>query len=54
VNPFLTARTPEQLLGQLAGAASLCWDPRPDGVFDADQAAAFVDAAVARLKEMQP
>jgi hypothetical protein len=32
----------ERLLGELAGSASLCWEPRPTGVFDSTEAQKFV------------
>jgi len=40
----------ETLLGVLAGAVSVCWEPRPTGVFDSEMASEFVDSAIARLK----
>lgn len=51
-NPFADVDSPLELLGLLAGAASLCWDPPPTGVFDAEQATQFVDAAMERLIEL--
>jgi hypothetical protein len=38
-----------RVVGECAGAVSMCWEPRPDGVFDSTQAATYVDGAVARL-----
>lgn len=38
-----------ELLGELAGAASLCWEPRPTGVFDPEQASKFVAEAESKL-----
>ena len=35
-----------EILGVLAGAASLCWEPRPTGVFDSSLASMFVDRAL--------
>jgi len=51
-NPFNDCETIEETMGQMAGAVSMCWDPRPTGVFDSESAAAFVDAAIARVKEI--
>jgi hypothetical protein len=51
--PFDSADTPGELLGMLAGAASVCWsNPAGAGVFQSEQAAALVDAAVGRLIEL--
>jgi hypothetical protein len=36
-------------IGECAGAVSMCWDPRPDGVFDSTQAVTYVEGAVARV-----
>jgi hypothetical protein len=38
-----------RILGELAGEASLCWDPRPEGEFDSSQASKFVDEAVDKV-----
>jgi len=51
-NPFHDCATIEEVMGQMAGAVSMCWDPRPTGVFESEEAAAFVDAAIARAKEI--
>jgi len=54
---FADCTTVSELLGQLAGAASMCWDPRPTGVFDSVTASRYVDGALirlARLKEGNP
>lgn len=40
-----------RILHELAGAASLCWDPKPTGVFDTSQAIRFVEAALKELRE---
>ncbi len=40
----------KETLGQLAGAASLCWESRPTGVFDPATAQKFVDEAVEKLQ----
>lgn len=39
-----------RVLHELAGAASLCWNPKPAGVFDSQQAIAFVEQAIAELR----
>lgn len=47
---FADAETPTELLGQLAGAASVCWENvGAAGVFDSERATALVDAALERL-----
>lgn len=38
-----------EVLGKLAGAASMCWTPRPKGVFDSTRASKFVDESYAEL-----
>jgi hypothetical protein len=38
-----------RVIGECAGAVSMCWDPRPIGVFDSTQAATYVEGAVARV-----
>lgn len=40
-----------RILHELAGAASLCWSPRPVGVFDTQAAIGFVEAALKELRE---
>lgn len=49
---FADAQSVSELLGLLAGATSMCWQPRPTGVFDSETASAFVDGALNRLKEL--
>lgn len=39
-------------LGGLAGAASLCWIPRPEGVFDSTQASKFVDETTLEMEKL--
>jgi hypothetical protein len=51
-NRFARAESASELLGELAGAASMCWAPRPVGVFDSTAASAFVDDALERLAEL--
>lgn len=64
-NIFRDSESVEQLLGELAGFASVCWQQklveegkygRPDKydrVFDSDRASLAVDHALARLGELQ-
>lgn len=39
-----------RILHELAGAASLCWEPRPTGVFDPQMAIQFVEQALAEIR----
>ena len=50
----MNKRTPEDIIGELAGYASLCWKPRPTGVFDSTEAQKEVAQALstAILKEI--
>ena len=41
-----------RVLHELAGAASLCWEPKPTGVFHSTQACEFVAAATAELRAL--
>jgi hypothetical protein len=40
-----------RVLHELAGSASLCWEPRPTGVFSTYEAIAFVEGAIAEIRE---
>lgn len=40
------------LVGEALGAASMCWDPKPEGVFQSEEASAIVDALLADLQPM--
>jgi hypothetical protein len=40
-----------RILHELAGAASLCWEPKPTGVFDSQTAIGFVEQALKELRE---
>jgi len=51
-NRFADASTIEEVVGQLAGAASVCWEPKPTGVFDSTEASLCVDDALARIREL--
>lgn len=45
--------TIEEILGQLAGAASTCWIPNTGAAeFDSVQASKFVDEALAQIREL--
>jgi len=35
-----------EVIGQAAGEASLCWEPKPTGIFDASYASGIVDRTV--------
>lgn len=50
---FEDCKTESELLGTLAGAASMCWTPTPAGVFDSELASFFVDLALARLRHLR-
>jgi hypothetical protein len=39
-----------RVLHELAGSASLCWEPKPTGVFDSQLAISFVEAAIQELR----
>lgn len=39
-----------RVLHEMAGAVSLCWTPKPTGVFDSTQACEFVAAAIAEIR----
>jgi len=45
-------KTPKEIIGELAGYASLCWQPRPTGVFDSTEASKAVDQALTALREV--
>lgn len=48
--PFEDCETVTELLGQLVGAASMCWEsPEGAGVFDSQRASFLVDSALERL-----
>lgn len=52
MNSFSDCKSLDQVLGQLAGAASMCWSPRPTGEFLPDFAGRFVDDARDRIQEL--
>jgi hypothetical protein len=39
----------DRVVGECAGAVSMCWEPRPEGVFDSTQATTYVRGASDRL-----
>jgi len=39
-----------RILHEMAGSVSLCWEPKPTGVFQSTQAAEFVAAAIAEIR----
>ena len=41
-----------EILGELAGQASMCWNPIPKGVFDDSQATKAVDQAERDIQEI--
>jgi len=45
-------RTIKNVLGELAGYASLCWIERPIGVFDSTEASKAVDKAEAEINKL--
>lgn len=49
-NAFDECKTVGELLGQLAGSASMCWKVAEQ--FDLDQANALVDQAITKLREL--
>lgn len=53
-NAFHDVKDRKELLGQLAGAASVCWDdPGGAGVFHSEEASKFVKDALIRLDELE-
>ncbi len=52
-NIFADVTSIRELLGQLTGAASMCWENvAKAGVFDSTRATALVDDALARIAEL--
>jgi hypothetical protein len=41
-----------RVLHEMAGSVSLCWEPKPTGVFHSTQACEFVAAAIAELRTL--
>lgn len=39
-----------RILHEMAGAVSLCWEPRPSGVFESSTACGYVAAAIAEIR----
>lgn len=42
------------VLGEALGAASMCWDPVPEGVFQPEQASAILDDLLVAMAPLQP
>ena len=40
----------DQIIGEAIGAASMCWDPIPAGVFDSARASRIVEEVLAVLR----
>lgn len=54
-NAFSVAVDTKEVLGQLAGYSSVCWDhPERAGVFRSEEAAKAVEDAYSRLQELEP
>lgn len=52
-NKFSSASTREQVLGELAGAASACWENLEHaGIFDSNLAEFYVNEALAQIREL--
>ncbi len=43
----------KEILGILAGHSSLCWEPKPTGVFDSMEASKAVDNALIELNKLE-
>jgi hypothetical protein len=41
----------DRILGEAIGAASMCWNPVPEGVFDSRRASQITDELLAMLKQ---
>jgi hypothetical protein len=39
-------------VGEALGAASMCWNPRPEGVFDSSSATVVYDSLMAHINEV--
>jgi hypothetical protein len=42
-----------RVLHEMAGSVSLCWEPKPTGVFESSKACEFVAAAISELRAMK-
>lgn len=49
---FSEAETIEQVLGYLAGAASVCWTEKPKGTFRSEMASDLVEVASRKVHEL--
>lgn len=43
------ARGAKEVIGEACGSVSMCWEPKPTGVFDSSKAIAFCDEAFDKL-----
>jgi hypothetical protein len=43
-----------RILHEMAGAVSMCWEPRPSGVFESSLAAGYVADAIAEIRSHMP
>lgn len=46
----LPTHTASEVIGQMAGSVSVCWVPRPTGVFDSEHARKYVEECLATLE----
>jgi hypothetical protein len=44
--------TIDEIIGELAGYTSMCWEPKPTGVFDSSKASEAVKEAKSALKKL--
>lgn len=42
----------KEILGKLAGAASMCWSPRPSGVFESELAVSFMQQSTNEIMRL--
>jgi hypothetical protein len=53
MNRFDDVESVDELLGQMVGAASVCWEnPGGAGIFDSTEAKKVVDEGLARLEQI--
>lgn len=51
-NRFEDAQTVAEVVGMAVGLGSMCWEPRPTGVFDSTEASKAVDEAMDRINQI--
>ena len=44
----------KRIIGEAIGEASMCWEPRPTGVFLSDRASSIIDRVFDELKALTP